>query len=84
MISIVPTVTGYLWAVKAGKKYKSKEDLEALELDHDEIREKYDKLPSAWKSFAPILVPIILITLGSIAAFPTSLWRRRMVYTFAF
>mgnify|MGYP000899231025 CR=1 FL=1 len=71
VIAIVPTIAGYLWAVQAGKKYKSKEDLEALQLDHDEIREKYKELPSAWKSFAPILVPILLITLGSIAAFPT-------------
>ncbi|HBX47631.1 MAG TPA: gluconate transporter, partial [Clostridiaceae bacterium] len=33
--------------------------------------EKHGKLPSAWKSFAPIVIPIILMALGSIASFPS-------------
>lgn len=70
-ISIITMLAGYFWAKFAGKKYTSAEDTEELEFDYDEIKAKYGTLPSAWKSFAPILVPILLIALGSIASYPT-------------
>lgn len=71
VISIITMLAGYFWAKIAGRKYKSKEDEELIELDYDEIKKKYGSLPSGWLSFAPLVVPIILISLGSIAAFPT-------------
>jgi GntP family gluconate:H+ symporter len=37
---------------------------------YDELLKKYGKLPNAWLAFAPIVVPIILLALGSIAVFP--------------
>ena len=84
-VAIVPTVTGYLWAVRSGKKYKTKDELNPVELDEEIIKEKYETLPTPWKSFAPIIVPIILITLGSIAAFPTKPFGEGGVFTlFAF
>ena len=70
-ISIITMLAGYAWAKIAGKKYTSAEDREAIEMDYDEIRKSYGELPGAFKAFAPILIPILLITLGSIAAFPT-------------
>lgn len=72
LISIITMLAGYYWAKYAGKKYTSKEDEEELELSYDEIKEKFGEIPSVWKAFAPILVPIIFISLGSIANFPTS------------
>jgi GntP family gluconate:H+ symporter len=84
-VSIVTMLAGHMWAKVAGKKYTSAEDHETLEMDYDVIHKEYGKLPSAFKSFAPILVPILLITLGSIANFPTLPFGDGGVYTlFAF
>lgn len=70
-VSIVTMLAGHAWAVIAGKKYTSAEDTETLEMDYDVIKNQYGVLPSAFKAFAPIMIPILLITLGSIANFPT-------------
>ncbi len=71
LISIVAMFAGYAYAIFAGKKYTSAEDNEALEMDYTEVRKTYQNLPSALSAFAPILLPILLITLGSLANFPT-------------
>lgn len=71
VVAIFSMIAGYAWSVAAGKKYKTREDEETLEMDYDEIKKVFGKLPNAWLAFAPIIVPIILITLGSIGAFPT-------------
>lgn len=39
--------------------------------DFETLRASYGVLPGTAKAFAPILVPILLICLGSVAAFPT-------------
>lgn len=84
-IAIFPALAGYVWAVFAGRKYKSEEDKEVLSLDYDEVRKSYGKLPSTFKAFAPIFVPILLIALGSIANFPTKPFGETGVFTlFAF
>jgi len=60
--------TGYLWASYVGKKYTTAEDEISEEIENlPEI-----KLPSATKSLLPILVPIFLIALRSIATYPTN------------
>ncbi|GMQ61555.1 GntP family permease [Vallitalea maricola] len=81
-IALIGMLAGYFWAKIAGKKYRSKEDEEKLQFSYEEIKEKYGKLPSAWKAFAPIVIPIILITLGSIANFPTQPFGQGSAYTF--
>ncbi|GMQ58657.1 GntP family permease [Vallitalea sediminicola] len=81
-VALIGMLAGYFWAKIAGKKYRSKEDDEKLEFSYEEIKEKYGKLPSAWKAFAPILIPIVLITLGSIASFPTQPFGQGTAYTF--
>jgi GntP family gluconate:H+ symporter len=84
-ISIVTMLAGYFYAKFAGKRFTSKEDTETLEMDYDVIKKSYGQLPSTFKAFAPILIPIILITLGSIANFPTHPFGESGVYTvFAF
>ncbi len=55
--------TGYWWAVRSGKKYKSGED-NLLEMELDEQTQQ--KLPSAFLSVLPIFFPIFLIALRSV------------------
>lgn len=84
-VSLVGMIAGYVWAKIAGKKYRSKEDTEEFAMSYEEIKKQYGKLPSPWKAFAPIFVPIILIALGSIATFPTMPFGEGTLYTlFAF
>ncbi len=65
-ISIITMLAGYFWALRAGKIYKSGEDT-LVDLSKDsEVVEKYGELPSAFKSFAPIFVPILLMAMSSI------------------
>lgn len=65
-ISLVTMLVGYAWAIRSGKTYSSGEDLsEALEND-TEVKEKYGELPSAFKAFAPIFIPILLMATASI------------------
>jgi GntP family gluconate:H+ symporter len=59
--------TGYLWASYVGEKYTTSEDIQDEPIDTGlEI-----KLPSATKSLLPILVPIVLIAVRSIATYPS-------------
>lgn len=58
---------GYLWASYTGKKYKTTEDLQEKSKN---IKQEIE-LPSATKSLLPILVPIILIAIRSVAIYPT-------------
>lgn len=65
-ISMFTMLAGYFWAMKQGKRYTSGEDL-AIDLEKDEdVVAKYGELPSAFKSFAPIFVPVLLMALESI------------------
>ena len=81
-VSIITMLAGYFYAKYAGKKYTSTEDTEALTMDYDEIRKSYGTLPSSFKAFAPIMIPILLITLGSIANFPTHPFGEGGLFTF--
>lgn len=69
VVSIPAMLAGYWWAIKVAKKYDIKAQLSET---YDDLMKKYGKLPSVWLSFAPIVVPIILIFLKSIADFPTA------------
>ena len=68
LIAIPVTIVGYLWSRKVGTKIQVPADLEAGELDYDEIVKSFGKMPSAFKSFLPIVLPIVLIGIGSVAA----------------
>lgn len=70
-VALVGMFAGYIWAKFAGKRYRSAEDDEKITMSYEAIKKQYGTLPSAWKAFAPIFVPIILIALGSVASFPT-------------
>lgn len=69
VVSIPALISGWIYAKKVASKYyidpNPKETM-------DSLIEKYGSLPSAGKSFAPILIPIVLIALKSIADFPSA------------
>ncbi|ORC34951.1 gluconate transporter [Marispirochaeta aestuarii] len=68
IVSIFSMLAGYIWALKIGSKYDIKADVEE---DYDSLIKKYGHLPTAFHSSLPLLIPIILILLKSLAAFPT-------------
>jgi GntP family gluconate:H+ symporter len=70
IVAIPAVIVGCIFANKVASKYESNDPTMAETLSYDEEIKKYGKLPSAWKSFAPIIVPILLMALGSIAKFP--------------
>jgi gluconate:H+ symporter, GntP family len=65
-VALVALLAGYFWASYAGKKYTTSEDTETFTQN---ISENI-KLPSATKSLLPILIPILLIALRSVATYP--------------
>lgn len=69
IVSIPALISGWIYAKKIASKYyidpNPKETM-------DSLIEKYGSLPSPGNSFAPILVPIFLIALKSIADFPSA------------
>jgi GntP family gluconate:H+ symporter len=67
IVAIPAVVVGYLWAVKVGTKISVPEDLEDNGLDYDEIVKSFGQMPSTFKAFLPIVLPIVLIGVGSVA-----------------
>ncbi|MDX1806383.1 MAG: GntP family permease [Paenisporosarcina sp.] len=65
LVAIPATVVGYLWAIKVGSKIEVEADEEAL--DYDDIIKSFGKMPSTFKAFLPIGLPVLLIAGGSIA-----------------
>lgn len=75
-VSLFPMAAGIIWARYIGGKIKIQEDrdneeaiLFDLETEENRIESKYGVLPSAFWSFSPILIPIFLMSLGTIASF---------------
>lgn len=67
IVAIPAVVVGYLWAVKVGSKIVVSEDVEETGFDYDEIVKSFGQMPSTFKAFLPIVLPIILIGAGSVA-----------------
>ncbi len=63
VVSIPALIAGLLWATLFAKRYHVEP---VLEEDFETIQEKYGKLPSAFLSFLPLIIPIILILLKSL------------------
>lgn len=79
LISIPAVAVVILYATKVSSKI----DIPANpEYTIEELTEKYGKLPGALHSFSPILLPIILIGLSSIASLPSLPFGQGFVYTF--
>jgi len=69
LIAAVPSaLSGWVWANFIGKKYDIKPEVEE---SYSHLIEKYGKLPNTFMSFLPLLLPILLILLKSVSAFPS-------------
>ena len=87
-ISLFTMLAGFLWAKFIGNKISIQEDidnqtstLKTVEKQNKMVENRYKELPSAFKSFAPIFIPIILIAIGTVAAFPTKPFGNNSLYT---
>lgn len=70
IVAIPAIIAGYIWAIKVGTKIKVEgEDDENAAFDYDTIVKEFGEMPSAVKSFAPIVVPILLIGFSSVITF---------------
>lgn len=74
-VALVAAVAGNLWSRRFRDVLPDgvpAEEVEARIAEFGRLREDLGTLPSPLASFAPIFVPLILIMLGSVAAYPTS------------
>ena len=62
------TIAGYLWATRFASRY---ELLAESAVSYEELLEKFKNLPSATAAFTPLVLPIVLIALKSVANFPS-------------
>lgn len=68
LVAIPVTFAGYLWATKFASRY---EVIAESSVSYEELLEQFKTLPSAMAAFTPLLLPIVLIALKSIANFPS-------------
>lgn len=68
IVAIPVAVIGYFWATKFASKYEI-EDTEGK--SYEELLAQFKKLPGIAVSFAPIVIPILLIAIKSFANFPS-------------
>jgi GntP family gluconate:H+ symporter len=69
LITAIPaSLAGLLWATKFAKRYEIEPGIHE---SYSEIVKKFGKLPSTFFSFLPIVLPIVLILLKSLAEFPS-------------
>jgi GntP family gluconate:H+ symporter len=70
LVSIPALIGAYFFSRYIGSKVKSSEDIEidSVTKSYEEIVAGYGKLPNGFLSLAPIIIPIVLMALGSIAA----------------
>jgi len=68
MVAIPVTIAGYLWATRFASHYQV---LAESSMSYEELRAKFQTLPSAFQAFTPLALPIILIALKSVANFPS-------------
>ncbi len=69
---------GYIWASYIGPKFTASDE----KISEEEYTFKNIKLPSGAKSLMPILVPIVLIALRSVATYPTQPLGNGIFYSF--
>ena len=71
VVSIPALVGAYFYALYIGGKVKSSEDTESVRGDttksYEQLVAEYGKLPNGLMALSPILVPILLMSLGTIA-----------------
>ena len=70
LCSIFPLIAGFFYAKYIGKRVKADDEADMGEVtkSYEELVAEYGKLPSGWSAIAPIIVPIVLMALSSIAS----------------
>lgn len=70
LVSIPALVASYIYAKYIGKKVKAEDEADKTELTktYEQIVAEHGKLPNGFLALSPIIVPILLMALGSIAA----------------
>lgn len=71
LASILPLIAGLFYAKYIGKRVKSADELtpsDEVAKTYEELVAEYGKLPGGPNALAPILVPILLMALGSISS----------------
>lgn len=70
LVSLAPLVAGYFYAKYIGKRVKAKDEADNGEITktYEELVAEYGKLPGGFMALAPIVVPILLMALGSVAS----------------
>lgn len=68
-VSLVAALAGLLWALRRTQDLRS--SLPEVEESFEEYKEQFERLPGLGRALAPILVPIVLMATGSVAAFPS-------------
>ena len=69
LCSLFPLAAGFAYAKFIGKKVKSADELENADevtKTYEELVASYGKLPSGFNALAPILIPVILMAMGTI------------------
>ena len=67
--SIFPLVSGLIFAKFIGKHVKSKDEImeaDSIVKTYEELVAEYGKLPGGFNALAPIVVPVILMAMGTI------------------
>ncbi|GGO69546.1 GntP family permease [Nocardioides deserti] len=75
LVAVVAAGVGLLWAnrfTEAEPEGEGAEELTAAAEEFESFKERYGTLPGPVAALAPILVPILLICLGSVAALPAA------------
>lgn len=70
LASIAPLIAGYFYAKYIGKRVKAKDEADNGEISqtYEELVAEFGKLPGGFMALSPIVVPILLMALGSIAS----------------
>ncbi|MEU4025883.1 GntP family permease [Streptomyces anulatus] len=68
-VSLVAALAGLVWALRRTQDLRS--SLPDLEESFEEYKQQFERLPGLGRALAPILVPIVLMATGSVAAFPS-------------
>lgn len=66
--SVLPLIAGYFFAHYVGRRVKPENEEDTTAESYEALKASYGELPSATASFAPLLVPILLMALSSIAS----------------
>lgn len=81
MVGLIVSIPAVVVAVLYAKKVAGKINIPAnSEYTMDELKAKYGTLPGVAQSFAPLLLPIILIGVASVADFPNKPFGEGTIY----